>query len=96
MRNDNLYTTVITEAIYRNEAGLLSGYNYGSIRHGSATDVTDPLKYGFLSLGELANVYGFDSPLLNPSTPGDPSTILYRPLGPIGAVFSPTSSRPSV
>ena len=87
VRNDNTNPAWIQQAQYRREStsGTFNGYNYGNIRHGSTSVVTNPLKYGFLSLGELANVYGFDSPLLDLNDPANPNAILYRPLGPSSA-----------
>jgi hypothetical protein len=78
------------QVFYRREdAGSpvwLGGYSYGVIRRGTE----DQPKLGFLSIGELANVRGFDSPVYNPAYPGDTSLMLYNPLG--KAASQPTNT----
>jgi uncharacterized membrane protein YgcG len=66
----------------------LGGFFYGPIRHGAGTG-DNPRKYGFLSLGELANVKGFDSPVYSAIT-GARTDVAYNPLGQphvVGRVF---------
>jgi hypothetical protein len=56
----------------------LGGFLYGAIRRGDGT--SNPFKYGFISLGELANVKGFDSPVYTGTT-GARTEVKYNPLG---------------
>ncbi len=76
---------------YRNEIGvgdpLFAGYAYGSMRRDDGTAPLDPSKhkYGFLTLGELANVKGFDSPVYLQNVgryEGDALALGLNPLGP--------------
>jgi hypothetical protein len=78
---------VLAGSRYRNERTgdltILSGYPYGPIRRGSGSYPTGPAKYerGFLTLGELANVKGFDSSVYHPDYPGEAPRMLYNTLG---------------
>jgi len=54
--------------------GEFEGYPYGPIRREGG-------KYGLLGLGELANVYGFESPVLVHNSTGGAANTLYNPLG---------------
>jgi hypothetical protein len=86
---------------YRNEdqivmAGFPDGYPYGPIRRGGQNYEAGPAKYerGFLTLGELANVKGFDSSVPDPAYPGDCRQMLYTTLGPGQAVVGLKPDRP--
>ena len=71
MRNDPMAPTYHYRAELPGDS-MFPGYAYGPIRRASGAR-------GFVSLGELVNVYGFDSPVLDMSV--QPPPFVYWPLG---------------